>query len=405
MLRIMTDPVTRLGVLAALGLALSGCEGAQLPSGAEGPSLLGQPCREVPMREARRFTLEDCGQVRRLTVSQPWRGSKDVSRYLLVPRTRPDLLVRARRLARVPDVTVVAVPTRRIVSLSTVYAAFLQELGMANAIVGMGNSASVWTPSVAARIRRKEVADLGKRGMQVSQRIESMLLLAPDLVLASGSGIPAYDRNDQFREFGLPVVVVAEWMEDTPLGRAEWIRFLGAIVGRDSSALELYQGIARRYDSVRQARSAPGARPKVVVGSNWSGSWNVPSGGSYAATFLRDAGADYPWKSLPGAGSVPLGVERVVLQAHDAQVWVHPGQAKDLKGLAAMDPRNAVFCALGRGRVYNNDRRTNKAGGNDYWESGVVNPDRVLADLASIFHPTSTGDTSMTYYRRLRAKP
>lgn len=401
----LTKSIKMLGALAALGFALSGCEGAKLPTAAEKATLLGAPCREIPMREARRFTLEDCGPVRRLTVSQPWRGSKDVSRYLLVPRSRPDLLERARRLSRIPDVTVVAVPVRRIVSLSTVYAAFLDQLGMAGSIVGMGNSASVWTPSVQERIRRKEIGDLGKRGMQVSQRIESMLLLAPDLVLASGSGIPAYDRNDQFREFGLPVVVVAEWMEDTPLGRAEWIRFLGAFVDRDSMAQALYQGIVHRYDSVRQARLQPGERPKVVVGSNWSGSWNVPSGGSYAATFLRDAGADYPWKALPGAGSVPLGVERVVLQAHDADVWVHPGQAKDLKGLAAMDPRNGIFQALGRGQVFNNDKRTNKAGGNDYWESGVVNPDRVLADLATLFHPSATGDTFMTYYRRLRAKP
>lgn len=388
----------------AAGLVLGGCGGRELPNEAGGNSLLGQPCRATPLDQARRFTMDRCGEITRLTVSQAWRGARDVSRYLLVPRDRPDLLARARGMARNPDITVVAVPVRRIASLTTVYAGFLDQLGKQASIVGMGNPKMVWTPSVAARIAKGEVADLGSRGMAVSQNLESMLRLEPDLVLASGSGIPAYDRNELFREFGLPVVVVAEWMEETPKGRAEWLRFLGAFVGEERRADSLYRHIARRYDSVRSLLSESVHHPKVLVGANWSGSWYVPAGHSYVATFLREAGADYPWKDIPGAGSLPLGVERVVLDGYDAEVWLHPGQAKSLKAVAAMDPRNAVFRPLATGRVYNFDRRVNKDGGNDYWESGVVRPDRVLADLGAILQPQRQ-DTDMTYYTRLKGTP
>jgi len=388
-------------VLSAL---LWGCSSVSVPSGAEGPFLLGETCREVPLDQAKRFTLERCGAITRLTVTQAWRDARDVSRYLLVPRDRPDLLERARRLSRNPDVTVVAVPVRRIASLSTVYAGFLDQLGKQDLVVGMGTPKMVWTPSVAARIARGDVADLGSRGMAVSQNLEAMLRLDPDLVLASGSGIPAYDRNEQFREFGLPVVVVAEWMEESPKGRAEWLRFLGVFVGAASRADSLYRDIALRYDSVRVRLGTTMHRPKVLIGSNWSGAWYVPAGQSYVATFLRDAGASYPWNDIPGAGSVPMGVERVVLGGYDAEFWLHPGQAKTLEEVLAMDPRNDVFRPMGTGRVFNFNRRVNDGGGNDYWESGVVRPDRVLADLGAILQP-QRGDTEMTYYRKLDGNP
>ena len=388
----------------AAGFMLGGCGRREIPNHAAGPSLLGEPCRAVALDQAKRFAMERCGEITRLTVNQAWRGARDVSRYLLVPRGRPDLLAQARSIARNPDVTVVAVPVRRIASVSTVYAGFLDALGKSDLLVGMGNPKMVWTPSVAARIKRGEIADLGSRGMAVSQNLEAMLALGPDLVLASGSGIPAYDRNEQFREFGLPVVVVAEWMEETPKGRAEWLRFLGAFVGEEQRAADLYAGIAHRYDSVKSVLSGSVRRPKVVVGSNWSGSWYVPAGQSYVATFLREAGADYPWKDIPGSGSTPLGIERVVLEGHDAEIWLHAGQAKSLKAVRAMDPRNSVFRPLATGRVYNFDRRVNKGGGNDYWESGVVRPDRVLADLGAILQPQRQ-DTDMTYYTRLKETP
>lgn len=387
----------------AFATLFAGCS-LSAPSGAEGRALLGDSCREIPLDEARRFTMERCGAIVRLTVNQAWRGARDVSRYLLVPRNRPDLLERARRLARNPDVTVVAVPVRRVASVSAVYAGFLDQLGKDGLLVGVGNPRMVCTPSVVARIARGEIADLGNRGMAVSRNLESMLRLDPDLVLASGTGIPAYDRNELFREFGLSVVVVAEWMEDTPKGRAEWLRFLGTFVGAERLADSLYFEIARRYDSVRTSLAGAIHRPEVLVGYDWNGAWHVPAGRNYVAVFLRDAGADYPWNDLPGAGSVPIGVEAVVLRGCDADVWLHPGRAKSLKALVATDPRNAVFRPIEDGRVYNYDRRANDAGGNDYWESGVVRPDRVLADLGAILQPRR-GDTDMTYYRRLDGNP
>lgn len=356
------------------------------------------------MEQARRFSIERCGPLTRLTVTQPWRGARDVMRYLLVPRSRPDLLDRARRLARVPDVTVVEVPVRRIAALSTSYTGQLDLLGRIDEVVGVGNTGMVWTPSLRRRIDNGEVANLGKRGMQVSQRLESLLMLQPDIVLSSGSGIPAYDRNDQLREAGLPVVVASEWMEATPLGRAEWLRFVAAFTGDDTLAKRLYRDIAGRYDSVRRIASGISARPTVFCGSPWSGAWYQAGGRSYAAIFLADAGADYLWKDIPGAGSIPVGIESVVLRAHAGDFWLNPSMAKSLKSLALQDPRNRFFDALARGRVYGNDRRLNKAGGNDFWESGISRPDRILSDLLAIFHPEQ-GDTDMFYYRHLGGTP
>ncbi len=395
----------RLLLLVLLTVLLGGCRRVSLPTPAASPVLLGRTCHEERLEAAKRFRLEHCGTVTRLTVSQPWRGARDVFRYLLVPRTDTALLRAARRLERVPDVTVIAVPVQRVVTLSTPYLAEFEALGRLDRVVAVGSAPLVWSPALHERLKRGLVMDLGGNGMKIAKRLESLLMLRPDAILATGSGVSAYDQNFAWREMGLPVVVAAEWMEETPLGRAEWIRFTGALTGDDARALAFYRGIAGRYRAVRAAAARrPGPRPTVFGGAPWGGVWYQQGGGSFMAAFLRDAGADYLWRELPGPGGVPVGTEEVMLRAWNADVWLNPSMVRSLGELVMQDPGFHAFRALRLGHVYASDRRTNSGGGNDYWESGVSRPDLVLADLMRTLHPVS-GDTNMFYYRHLEKKP
>jgi iron complex transport system substrate-binding protein len=119
------------------------------------------------------------------------------------------------------------------------------------------------------------------------------------------------------------------------------------------------------------------------------------------ARYLQDAGGAYAWAATPGVGSAALDVEAVYARALDADFWVHTGTWRRREEATAADPRFGAIPALTEGRAYNNNRRLNASGGNDYWESGMLRPDVVLADLITILHPDILPGRELVYYRHL----
>jgi len=142
--------------------------------------------------------------------------------------------------------------------------------------------------------------------------------------------------------------------------------------------------------------------PTVFTGFSIKGTWYIPGGKSYVAQFLKDAGAEYLWADNLETGSIPLGFEAIYERAASAKFWL-PGNLnwRSLRDLQVEDTRNGQFQALKTGQVYNNNLRLNAAGSDDYWESGLVNPDLVLADLIRIFHTEVLPNHSLIYYRKL----
>ncbi|MCF6188152.1 MAG: hypothetical protein L3J49_11855 [Desulfobulbaceae bacterium] len=124
-------------------------------------------------------------------------------------------------------------------------------------------------------------------------------------------------------------------------------------------------------------------------------------GESFAARFLADAGADYIWKDLPGTGSMPMDIEMVYERGAAADFWVNTGNWATLAQAVRSAPRMATFKAIKEKRLYNRNRRVNDSGANDYWESGMVQPDVILADLIRIFHPELLPNHELYYYQRL----
>jgi iron complex transport system substrate-binding protein len=142
-----------------------------------------------------------------------------------------------------------------------------------------------------------------------------------------------------------------------------------------------------------------------MCGLDQRGTWFVPGGRSYFATFIRDAGGDYLWQADPHAPSQPLKMEAVLDRARNAEIWLlHMSSVGSRKELADLDPRYPLFSAFRAGRVYQNDARVSRGGSNDYWETGVMNPDLVLADLIAIFHPELALNHRFIWYRQLPEK-
>jgi iron complex transport system substrate-binding protein len=226
--------------------------------------------------------------------------------------------------------------------------------------------------------------------------------LEPDLVLAFGYGTPEYDVEPFLSDAGIPTVLSADYREGTPLGRSEWLKFMALFYNKEAQANDVFAEQALAYDALLALTADVSDRPTVFVNTPFGGTWFIPQGDSYVAKFLADAGADYLWADEPGTGSLFLDFEAVFEQAVAADFWVSPSATwTSLADALAEDERYADFEAF-ENNVYNNNALVTDAGGNDYWERGVTQPELVLADLIKIFHPELLPDHEFVFYQHLQ---
>jgi len=349
------------------------------------------------IRYAKGFTLEYRQGCKILRIPTPWRDAKTSYTYVLVPRgaKRPEMDAGA---------IVVETPVRRIVVASTTHVFYFAMLGIEDAIVGIVDGQLVNTPSVASRIRDGRIREVGNgSGIAKGFDMELLLSLQPDLIMMYGTGIPEFDRHAKLQEAGFRVAMNSEYMETTPLGRTEWMKFIAAFFDKDAEAESLFAGIAARYQAQAAKARAIARRPTVFCGANFRGVWHMPGGDSFVAAFIRDAGGEYLWKDDATSGSIPLNIESVIARAKDADIWLNPVASRSREELSREDDRYSIFRAFRTARIYNNNAKAD-VGGNDIWETGIANPDRVLADLISILHPELLPGYQRTWYWQLPEK-
>jgi len=294
---------------------------------------------------------------------------------------------------------IIRVPAKRIVSLSTTYLGPLEALGALNRVVAVDDAAHVFSPVLRERVASGEIREVGSVGRL---DIESVLAARPDLVLLTRISPGGDDLEQRLRSAGIPVLVTAAWRETTPLGRSEWIKLFGILTGKEEEAFRIFRESSGRYEALAaKVRALDPDRPKILLSAPFGGTWHIPGGDSYTASLIEAAGGDYLWSSNRSTGSFPLDLEAVLSRGLDADFWINPGRYRSLTELAGADERFRRLPVFREGSVYNRTRRIGAAGGNDFWESGAVRPDRILADLIAILHPGLLPDHRLVYYEKL----
>ncbi|NWF67752.1 MAG: ABC transporter substrate-binding protein [Chloroflexi bacterium] len=342
------------------------------------------------------FTVEYFNHYKLVTVLMPWPGAEaaDAFTYALVQcgTPAPDDL---------PENTlVIEVPVQRVVTMSTTYVPTLTLLDVVARIVAVDEGDYINDAAVRARLDSGDISEVGY-GSGVN--VEALLELEPDLIMTQSFGTPDFDAEPLLTAAGLPVVVNGDWVETTPLGRAEWMKFVALFFNGEAAANTAFEGIVERYNALAALTADVDTRPTVFVGSVFQDTWFMAGGASYTAQLLRDAGAAYVNADDPNTGSIPLDFEAAFALAGEADFWVNPDQLfwRTAADVLASDTRYANFAAYTSGNVYNNTARVNAFGWADYYESGLANPDTILADLIYIFHPDLLPEHELVYYQRL----
>lgn len=287
---------------------------------------------------------------------------------------------------------------RRIVAMSSTHIAMLDVIGETARVVGV--SGMDFISNDAVRSRRDSIGDVGY-GSNVNY--ELLLSLQPDIILLYGTN-GASGMEPKLKELGIPYVYIGEYLEDSALGKAEWIVAVAEIVGKRDEGIKAFSAIPERYNAIREKAAnclKHSSRPKVMINLPYGDSWFMAPTGSYLVRLIEDAGGDYIYKKNNSNESRPIDLEEAFMLVSASDKWINVGQTRSLDELRKNYPKFAATKPVLSGEVYNTTGRVAANGANDYWERGVVEPDVVLRDMVMIFHP-ELADSDLVYYEKLK---
>lgn len=324
-----------------------------------------------------------------ITVTNPWQGADSITTQLFIARggeSAPEGFTGQ----------VLEGDALRIVAMSSTHIAMLNAIGEAGRVVGVSGIDYISNPVIAAN--RDSIGDVGYEG---NINYELLISLDPDLVLLYGVN-GASSMEGKLNELGIPFMYVGDYLEESPLGKAEWMVALSEVVGKRTEGEQVFGGIPVRYNDLKKrvADTVLDA-PSVMLNTPYGDSWFMPSTESYVARLVKDAGGDYIYKKNTGNASLPIDLEEAYKLTSEADMWLNVGMANSLDELRTSCPKFSDTRCFRNGSVWNNNLKTNAAGGNDYYESAVVNPDILLRDLVKIFHPELV-EEDFVYYKQLK---
>jgi len=325
-----------------------------------------------------------------VVVSNPWPNANKDFKYILKEKD-----------AKVPDslqsYTTIKVPLETVVVTSTTNIPYLEMLDVENKLVGFPHTDYVSSEKTRVLIDKGIVKNVGQNE---KLNIEQLIDLAPDLIVTFG-----VDNNnpmlDNLKKSGLNVLIQADWMEQSPLGKAEWIKLYGALFGKEDKAKELFDKIVESYNQARKLVAEKPATTSVLYGSMYEDVWYVAKGNSWVAQFMKDAQSNYLWADLKGTGSEGLSFEKVLDKAKTAHVWIASGSFQTLAELEKANPHYSEFDAFKNKSIYTLESKLGATGGTIYYELSPSRPDLVLKDYIKIFHPDLLPSYEFTFASKL----
>lgn len=343
----------------------------------------------IPVKYATNLTMVDYGDYIKADFRNPWDTTRTLQTYLLVPsgKNLPENL---------PAGTVVRTPLKRSIVYTSVHGSLIDELGATDAIIGVCDSRYIRNSNVNKRIEKGSIADCG---LTMAPNIEKILQLQPDAILLSA--FENSNDHNKVGQTGIPIIDCTDYMEVSPLARAEWMKFFGRLYGKGQEADSLFSEVEKAYLTTKARVSDVKQRPKVLTELIYGQSWDVPSAKSTVGVLIEDAGGINPFSSFKSGGSVQLAPEEVLFKAGDADIWLIKYSRPvplTISNLTSENPIYSKFKAWKEGNVYGCD--TDKS---TLFDDSAFHPHWILAEFVSLFHPElDEMEENRHYYTKLK---
>ncbi|MGM9811566.1 MAG: ABC transporter substrate-binding protein [Muribaculaceae bacterium] len=336
--------------------------------------------------EARLIDISSCDGYSIVTISDPWNAGKTLHTYVLVPKNQhmPESL---------PEGSVIRTPVNNALVYSSVHAQVIKDLGKVSAVRGICDAEYYKIPEITRGLKNGTVLNVGS---SMAPSLEKIIALKPEVIVLSPFHNGGYGA---LANIGIPILECADYMEESPLGRAEWIKLFGILFGEETKADSIFASSKKEYLAIKDSVKTATSRPKVITEMLTSGVWFVPGGKSYMAKILSDAGAVYPWSDNNDSGSLQLDIAQVLDKASDADVWlIKSSTVTSCSDLQNANPLNAKFRALANANVWVCDPQATTL-----FEEFPFHPERLLKEYALIFHPELFhNDNKYKYFTRLQ---
>ena len=309
-------------------------------------------------------------------VSNPWPKANKIYTYILKEKNGkvPDSLAKN---------TIIPIPIKSIVVTSTTHIPSLEMLDEEKSLVGFPHLDYISSDKVRSLIEAGKVKELGSNH---DLNTEVLIDLQPNVII--GYGIDNSNPTlDNIQKSGLKVMLNGDWNEETPLGKAEWIKFFGALYGKQKQANELFSKIEKDYLKTIAIAKKATTKPSILIGDMFEDKWYLPKGTSWGCLLLKEAHSNYLWEETKGTGSLSLSFETVFERAKDADFWITSGQFSTLKEMTNSNPHYDQFKAFQNKNIYSFSNKKGKTGGVLYYELAPNRPDIVLKDIVKILHP------------------
>jgi iron complex transport system substrate-binding protein len=337
-------------------------------------------------RYAQLFSVEYHPRFKVIRVKNPFDTTHLQRTYILIPREME-------ADTSLPEGQIIRIPIQKAALAHTTHVGFFNKLGLLKTISGVSQKKYIKNQQVREAVEQGEIREFGP-----SHNIngEKLLYVNPDLLFVA----PFKDnRYKKIRAMGIPIAVNASYMETTPLGRAEWIKFISYFFNKEQQADSIFNRVAAHYHKLTEMVPKDQKTPTIFSGKKIGQVWYVPGGESYMAEFFKDAGARYLWRQNKESGSLPLDFETVYMKAKNADYWCmlenYPGDYS-YQQLASENIHYPEFDAFREQQVILCNTHFNP-----YYEQGILEPDVILADLISLLYPGMLPGHDNKYYQLL----
>ncbi|MDB2462793.1 ABC transporter substrate-binding protein [Algibacter sp.] len=346
------------------------------------------------LKYAKGFSITKNESYSVIEINQPWPNAEKNYRYVLINKEN------AAKTSFMKDDYdgIIINPIENIVVTSTTHIPALELLNVEQSLIGFPGTDYISSEKIRTQINKGNIRELGKNeGLNT----EILLELNPDLVV--GFGIDGNNRSlETIKKAGIPVIFNGDWVEHSPLAKAEWIKFFGALYNKEKEADSIFNSIEKNYLEAKQLAKSVKNKPSVLSGAMHSDIWYLPNGTSTEAQLLKDANINYLWQDTKGVGSLKLNFESVYVKAKDADIWLSPSNYSSLEALKNGNENHTMFDAYKNKSIYTFTNTTGASGGVLYYELGMTRPDIVLKDLIKICHPELLEQYKPYFFKRLK---
>jgi iron complex transport system substrate-binding protein len=347
---------------------------------------------KTTIKYAKGFDIVEKNGNKKLIIKSAYKGFNEIYEYTVYKKSLSKNLNNL-------DKKIIQVPVKEIIVTSTTHIPMVELLEEEKSIVGFPFSRYVSSEKTRQLIDLGKIKEIGKEN---DLNTEILLDLQPELIV--GYSVSSADKSlSTIQKSGINVIYNGDWLEETPLGRAEWIKFFGVLFDKEQLADSIFNGIENNYLEAKKIALKSTKQQTVLSGAIMSKDiWDLPAGDSFVAQFLEDANVNYLWKNTKGKGSLSLSFESVFEKGINADYWIAPGYFSSKEQMLSSNKLYEKFNAFKEDKIYSPSIKKGKTGGIIYYELAPTRPDLVLKDIIKITNPELLPNYKFTFFEKMK---